>query len=298
MNRKHPSGPVDPAVPLGLLCLASLYPSLENATAQTGFGLGATGKVCRWLGRAMLSSAWLTGMCFALWTAALPAEVKLAVTAVLLAYTGRTIVFPAHVLLEYARLTPDTPPRPRALQMRRCFASYFRLHHNLDTLRKQPHLIVANYPNDRIESFVAWMLPCSFAYVVKQTVETNLNMRNRVHCIVVPESPHAYAATRDAVRDAFARGLHVFTYVNNPSPIDARHFDRYRTGMFRIAQDLGVPVTPMTVDQLEWHNGVLHEQTFAVQLGDPFRVTDPERDLQATHRWFKRVFARFQRLKN
>jgi len=174
---------------------------------------------------------------------------------------------------------------------------YFRLHHNLDTLRRRPHIIVTNYPNDRAESLALWMLPCTFALVVKSSVNENLKLHKRIHCVIVPEGGNAFDATRDAVREALQKGHHVVVYLNNPSPIHSHHYDRYRTGILRIAQELSTPVTPMAIDQFETRWGLLPEQSFQLRLGKPFYITDVDRDLCALQTFFSTMVKRFQRLK-
>ncbi len=279
-------------IPASLLSsLLVCFPSLDMLI-QDVFGLRTYTLMSLW--------GWIVSFVLTVLCSPLPDTTKFTLVLTVLGHYARTILFPLHLVLEWFGIDLHTP-RPRvAARMRICFNTYFRLHHNLHMLRKRPHLIVANYPNDRLESFAVFMLSRPFAFVVKASVERHFHMSSRVPCILTPdtEQTRAYASVKTQVEEHLAAGRHIFSYINHPSNIHPRHYERYRTGMLRIAQELDIPVTPMAIDQLETGiGGALCEQSFQVWLGEPFYVTDVEHDLQLVQQFFRKQTRRFERYK-
>jgi 1-acyl-sn-glycerol-3-phosphate acyltransferase len=244
---------------------------------------------------------WIFSFILTVLCSPIPDGVKCTVLLTVLTHYTRTLLFPLHLVVEWFRTDLKTPRPQLAARMRTCFSTYFRLHHNLHTLRRRPHLIVANYPNDRLESFAVFMLARPYAFVVKSSVERHFHMSTRVPCILTPDTEHtqAYASTKEQVEEHLAAGRHIFSYINHPSSIHPRHYERYRTGMLRIAQELDIPVTPMAIDQLETGvGGALCDQSFQVWLGEPFYVTDVAHDLHLLQQFFRKQTTRFQRYKS
>jgi len=272
-----------------LLCWIVISPSVEMIV-QDQLGLRTYAFTARCF--------WVIGFQIGMLTLPLPASIRFVLMSTTLLYYLKTLLFPVHVLIEWFRNGPHVSQRVFAARMRKCFRAHFRLHHNLATLGVTPHLILANYPNDRLESFAPFMIARPFAFVIKASVDRYLRMSHRVPCILVPPGGGSYAQIKEDVRAHLAAGRHVFAYVNNPSVMHTRQVDPLRSGMLRIAADLHVPVTPMAIDQFESSaGGALDEQSFVVELGDPFYVTDVEVDLKTLREFLRRKLRRFRQCK-
>jgi hypothetical protein len=239
-------------------------------------------------------SVWAVGFLAVTAAAPLPGSIRIGIVLATVLYFIRALLFPVQLLVEWFRMVPDAPARPRAMRMMQCFQTYFRLHHNLQTLSRKPHLIVANYPNDRWESFAPFMLSCRFVFVIRASVDKYLKMSRRVPCILVPDTQRSYADILEQAQRYLAQGYHIFSYLNVPSNIHPRHVEPLRTGMLRIAQDLQIPVTAMAIDQIEPNAlGGFSEQSFIVHLSRPFYVTDILADRDIVQTYFRRQLRRF-----
>ena len=272
-----------------VLCWIVISPSVEMIV-QDQLGLRTYAFTARCF--------WVIGFQIGLLAIPLPASIRFMLMSTTLLFYLKTILFPIHVLLEWFRNGPRVPQQVFAARMRKCFRAHFRLHHNLASLNATPHLILANYPNDRLESFAPFMIARPFAFVIKASVDRYLRMSERVPCILVPPGGGAYAQIKQDVQAHLAAGRHVFAYVNNPSVMHTRQIDPLRSGMLRIAADLDVPVTPMAIDQFEASaGGALDEQSFVVEVGQPFFVTDVDDDVRRLREFLRRKMRRFRQCK-
>lgn len=272
-------------LPILFACWIALAPSLDYIV-QDRLGLQTYAL--------SFQSLWAAG-CIAVTAAApLPGSIRIGILLTTIVYFAQALLFPVQLLIEWFRMTPDAPARPRAYRMQRCFHTYFRLHHNFQTLSRTPHLIVANYPNDRWESFIPFMLPCRFVFVIKASVDKYLGMSRRVPCILVPDTQRSYKHILDQARSFLAQGFHIFAYLNAPSDLHPRHVEPLRTGMLRIAQDVQIPVTAMAIDQIEPNAfGGFSEQSLIVQLSRPFYVTNLLADRDIVQTYFRHQLRRF-----
>ena len=71
------------------------------------------------------------------------------------------------------------------------------------------------------------------------------------------------------------------------------HIGRVRTGLFRIAQQLTVPITPLTIDYTDHTFGFIHSQNFQIRVSKSFYVSNPVLDSVKVRNIFKHNLSRF-----
>jgi hypothetical protein len=215
----------------------------------------------------------------------------------LFAFYARNLSFPFELLWILGRKTYD---QSIACPVRACFNRFFRLHDNLDLLQSRPpQILLGNYPNDRFESFLVFMMPVRFVFVIKKSswYSRRLQIHTRAPCIYV-EDKKSYARAKEEINDYLGRGYFVFAYINNPSSIHPRHYARYRTGMIRIAQEIGIPISPIAFDQIETDStGRMSDQSLCAHIGESRYVTHVQYTKQDLKQFFQKQTRRFQRLK-
>lgn len=243
-----------------------------------------------------LFSTWLVLFLVVWCSLPLPSSILMVGFVYLVRRFAVNLLFPVHAILEWRKLSWQRRRSVGASGIRRCFGSYFRVHDNLETLPRTPYIIVVNYPHDKWEHLALFMLPQRFAFVIKQTrVNTQVGIAKRVPCIAVPrEGGQSFDHIQSQVQRHLASGRHIVAYINSESSLHPRHFDRSRTGILRIAQNLNVPVIPLVIDQIVTESdGAIQEQPFHVWLGQPFHIRDVERDVLTLRRYFTQQIQRF-----
>jgi hypothetical protein len=186
---------------------------------------------------------------------------------------------------------------PLAQHIEHHFRSLFDLRlEGFDTLPTAPTVFVANYVNDRFENLLCVLLPNTaiimrdgFMFCFGPTVK---------HCIFKPKSG-SYEDTKESVQTHAQQGRSVFAYVSAPSTSRmTTSVLQCRTGMFRIAQELGLTVTPIAIDWIHTlPGGIIPYQPFTMSIGETTQVEDVARCARQTRSFFVRELRRFGRAK-
>lgn len=211
----------------------------------------------------------------------------------------RHLMFPLHALYIWTRHAQKNTLL--TVPMRYCFQRYFRLYHNLDVLlSRPPHILLANYPNDRFESFAVFMLPVPYAFVMKESsyYSTRLKLHSKMHTIFVKDRG-SYSGIKRSIPKHLGNNRFIFGYVNNPSSVHPRHFERYRTGLVRIAIELGVPISLIAFDQFQFDQwtGALSDQSFRVHVSEMFQPRELDASMVHIRTFFQTRMEKFEALK-
>lgn len=177
------------------------------------------------------------------------------------------------------------------------FKSAFRFHDNFRKLPEKPSIIVCNYVWDRLENLASIIIPKDLA-IVGASKFMKISKLNYIvkHFIIRNENGQCYERMKSEVKNHLDSGRCVFAYVSkivNRTP----YVSKLRSGMFRIAEELNVQITPISIDYIDSVYGVIPYQNFYMQVGESFYVKNLEKDMYRTRKFFTERVDYFKRMK-
>lgn len=176
------------------------------------------------------------------------------------------------------------------------FSENFELHTNFDNLPSIPSIIVSNYCQNRMENVGCMMIPRNIAIMMRRGL-TILGLHKIVKWPLFTEASGNYEKTKGLVMGHILQGHHVFSYVTTKSLLRPDLFMKIRSGMFSIAQELNVPITPIVFDYIDTPFGCIPYQRYEICVGDTFYVNDVGKSKLQVVRFFKDKMAEFMKKK-
>jgi len=211
--------------------------------------------------------------------------IKIALFAVLL------LVF--RINLAFYLYLAQVPFRPKSNQIFQkevtsLFQSKFNFIHNFSALPPFPTMLVTNYIYDRFEHLACIVIPHEIAIVMGKAMVKLAKLDKVVdHFILRSTEGGSFDDVKQQVQTKFNQGLSIFTYVTKISP-GRGHVSRVRSGMFTIAKDLGIPITPVAIDYVHFNPlGAIVPQNFQIHIGETFRVDDIQTAVRKTRTFLK-----------
>jgi len=174
------------------------------------------------------------------------------------------------------------------------FKSAFRFHDNFGKLPDKPSIIVCNYVWDRFENLASIIIPRNLAIVIANDfiMKSKLNYLVK-HFILRNENGNSYERMKLEIKNHIDNDRYVFVYVSKA----ACYISKLRSGMFRIAKELNIPITPLAVDYIDSYYGVIPYQNFYMYVGETFYVDDVDSDMYRTRKFFTERVEFFKRNK-
>ena len=208
----------------------------------------------------------------------LPRQVKIGLLGGLLIFYRRNILLLLRVVYTFYQVIVVNPisKRPDDALVREYVhntlsKSFNMVYTGFDKLPKNPGIILCNYISDRVENIACILFPIPMTIVMRDWLR-NFGLHKVVKNIIYTyKGGNNFERTKSEVSQHLSKGNHVFSYINkfsgNPKKILS-----VKSGMLKIAQSLGVPVTLVAVDFIYTSFGVITPQKFELVVGDTFEV--------------------------
>lgn len=179
----------------------------------------------------------------------------------------------------------------------RILSSHFRFTHNFDRLPAYPTIIVANYIYDRIENIACITIPKDLCIVMGQSfvkiAKLDRIIKNFIFRYETVKTGQ-YDSIKEQARQKLNEGFSIFAYVSKCTQYRNGYVGKVRSGMFRIAKELNVPVTPITIDFIKHNNGIIENQRFRIKVGETFKVDDIGQAVYYTRNFFRKTLKSFR----
>lgn len=238
----------------------------------------------------------------------LPALYTIVIGVVFITVFYRNVFFIGYFLKIAVAVLYDTSSnndflcRTRATSM---FNKFFNFKHNFGNLPSSPTIFVVNYPTNFFDYFAGILIPKDIAFVMADVWFTRITWGKLMKNVIYRKKKYgnSYDDVKTQMQQMIANGksvlAYVTTYVTTGSEKHGNklYTGRVRTGMFRIAQELGVTITPVVMDYIDQGSGVIPAQNFQVHIADSFYVTDPLSDARRTRRLYVKFLRKFTRQK-
>jgi hypothetical protein len=91
-----------------------------------------------------------------------------------------------------------------------------------------------------------------------------------------------FSETKQIIQKRLSENYSIFSYVEKTyyERKNIYTMTKFRSGMFRIAQELNIPITPVVCEHLEYDYGIIRNEAPRVYILKPFYVSNLEADME------------------
>lgn len=142
----------------------------------------------------------------------------------------------------------------------------------------EPTIYVANYPCNFIECFTSVLIPQDIAVVMGDNIMTRSTWSLVLSDVIYRKKKYgkSYKDVKKQIIKKIQKGKSVLGYVTTHSlkGNKAIYLGRVRTGLFRIAKELDIKITPIVFDTIDHQYGRILQQNYQIKICDSFKVKD------------------------
>jgi len=179
------------------------------------------------------------------------------------------------------------------------FVESLRFHHNFEALSKEHTIYLVNYPVTILEYALASVLPTPVCMVSSDRAKKLLSLAYEPDNYLVFDSSkkNNYEHLNELIRERIKK-VSLYVYVDDMSKrISDDHVGTLRKGMFYIAKELGVNITPIAMDSIVTKGGIIVPQKFEVSVGETHKVEDPVKSMYEVRKFLLNEKKRFMNTK-
>jgi hypothetical protein len=179
--------------------------------------------------------------------------------------------------------------------MRKFFDENFRFSNEFNKLPEKPSIYVCNYCYDRVENFSYLTIPRKLSLIL---TKGNIEKFNVIqNCIITNGKGDEYKFVKESIKKSVEQGRSIIVYISSHKQHIIGKIGRIRSGIFRIAKELEVPVTPIAFDYIHQTYGYIPYQNFRVHVGHSFMVDNVENSMYNVRQFFKNKLKFFMKNK-
>jgi hypothetical protein len=181
------------------------------------------------------------------------------------------------------------------LKIRRIITNFFRTNFkfvtNFGKLPTIPCIIVANYITDRVENFVSITIPLKISIISRDWIINYSKLDKIVSGFIIRyKDGGTYNSIKTQIADKISQKYCVFSYVSKGKNQKYRYITKIRSGMFRIANELQVPIVPVCIDYIDSVYGAIPKQRFEIRVGNMMFVNDIKKSINIVRKFFVKTF--------
>ncbi len=168
----------------------------------------------------------------------------------------------------------------------------FIFSHNFHELPPYPSIIVSNYCYDRLENIACITIPKNISIIMGELLVKYVKLHSILENIICKHGSKdkggEYNHIKSEIKKCTENGISTFSYVTKSLHKNSKcYIGKLRSGMFRIAKDLNIPITPIFIDYIDDKFGIIPLQNFRMHVGETFLIgEDIEGDIYNTRKFF------------
>lgn len=168
------------------------------------------------------------------------------------------------------------------------FKNQLNLKLDFSKLPDKPSIIVCNYCTDRLENLPCILIPKDICILMRDTP-----LHKVLKWPIYIYEKNSYDNTKKEIIEHVNKGRSIFSYVTKPPKLGTKYIQGLRSGMFRLAKELGIPITLMAIDYIDTNIGIIPYQNFNILIGDTFIVDDVKISMYKARKFFSRSMRKF-----
>jgi hypothetical protein len=165
--------------------------------------------------------------------------------------------------------------------------SMFNVKTNFENIPKHNTIFVVNYPKLFYDCLATMLIPKDIAIIMVNRWDTKNTWGNFLFKPIYKEEKNSYEYIKKQISKQIQK-TSVLAYVMKPRSLT------FRTGIFRIAKELNLTVTPIVMDTIKIENCQIIKQNFQIYIGDSFLVNDIDKDICQVKKLFKKKIKIFR----
>lgn len=230
-------------------------------------------------------------------------QIRVAIALVVAIYYRKNLSLMAHILVNVTNVSYVKPLSLRNDDtiirniVNNTFETHFRLHKEFEKFPSQPSILVCNYCKDRMENIACILFPVDIAIMMRDGLKKTMKLNRIIKWPIYTKAKGSYEDSKIQVAEHMSQGRHIFTYVTKYPRLRPDYIPVVRSGMFSIAKELGVPVTPVCIDYIDTHFGAIPYQNFRIRVGDTFMVDQVNLSVHKAKKFFKETMTEFKQRK-
>jgi 1-acyl-sn-glycerol-3-phosphate acyltransferase len=180
------------------------------------------------------------------------------------------------------------------------YKNIFTLKMNFEKMPEKPTIIISNYPCMYYEAFSIVMIPRDISVIMQDNFGTRNTWFKWLSHVIFrrKKNGNSYEEVKGDVKKALDNNRSVFGYATTHAIKNEKiYIGRVRTGLLRIAKELGVMITPIVIDSIDTSMTRILEQNFSMYVEDSFLVGDPQEDARKVERIFNKRLEVFRKEK-
>lgn len=227
-------------------------------------------------------------------------EIKVILLLIIIYYYHRLIILGSTFLLTYFDLTSKESYTDSLVRscVKDMYSNVFYLKSNFEKIPSTPSIIVANYCSDRLENMACILIPRKVCVLMRDTLLNIVRLDKIIKWPILVKKEGTYEDIKKQVIDSIKEGRFIFSYVSKTPRIGPYYIQNMRSGMFRLAMELGIQVTPITFDYIEFTHGSIPKQKFEIKVGDSFYVKNIHESVLKVKKYFQTCIKEFERTKH
>jgi 1-acyl-sn-glycerol-3-phosphate acyltransferase len=171
------------------------------------------------------------------------------------------------------------------------YKNYLNLRMNNDYIPKKPTIYVANYPANYIEYLTHGLFCDKLCIVVHAPAIRFLKfIYGNNHTIPVNlVDTGSFDKVQNQVKKKIEDGYSIFSYPERDFRKRKHIYElcELRSGMFNIAKNLDITITPVCIDHIDHIYGIVSDYYFNIKIGETFNVTDIKKDMLRVEKFLK-----------
>ena len=171
------------------------------------------------------------------------------------------------------------------------FNDIFRLKTNFKNLSTKVTIFIANYPESYVEYLTIMLIPRETSIILRG----NAIVKDFIYKPIKKNSSQdTYENIKKQIKNSLEKNTSVFGYCTLYEPYKLFKL-KMRTGLFRIAKELNVTITPVVFDIIDTDNFFsIKQQNYEIYIGESFYVSDIEKDVKTVRKLFKDKLKEFK----
>ena len=178
------------------------------------------------------------------------------------------------------------------------FNDLFILKTDFTNLPEEKTIFVANYSRNYYDCFATMLIPKNLAIIIAKNFSTMNTWNKILYNTILKDKKNnesSYDMIKNQIKNCLNKNLSVLGYVSIPQK--GLFFPHVRTGLFRIAKELNVKITPVVFDTINICNFRINKQKFQIYIGESFYVNEVEKDVKKVKKLFKQKNWEFKKNK-
>lgn len=174
------------------------------------------------------------------------------------------------------------------------FNNCVNLTHNFQMIPKQNTIFLANYPTTVVEYICFKLLPVDVAIVVANGFigSWTLCFCKSGQFIKLKGGKNNFEGLLEDIKEKI-KNMSIFVYIEDQTRkkkiIGNSIAYPLRKGIFEIAYQTGITITPLFIDRVKIRNGLIDKRPFSMVVGETTKVTDTKNSAIQTYKFLNSI---------